>query len=276
MKEKMVVYGTSDHLLNFAEVLLTKWVSEKYNLKPIFFYYPKGLEWYQYEANLFEPYSPPKSFNPNEAVKEIFEEDEIQFFPLQDMIDEVDEVANLKLKEIVEVIRKHRDNKSFVVVNQFENKKIRKVYCSSKDNLWKRKYKDITLKELLKNTNVKIGGTLIYFLYGAYLSKRSNIVGILPKKIKDDVLRAFYAGEKFVGKKAKIVETGEFDVMTKIQWQMFMEDRKWRKAPSWVIRELVKDDNFCEKIKDLLLEKKEYTPVAYDVYYRMFFLWNPY
>jgi len=264
---RKIVYGTSDWLLNFAEVLLTLWASSLINSKPGFFYYPKGSQWIQLEQKLFEPYQAP-SLDPKKALREAGVVDNIKIFSIQEMAEEG--LGELTLKEIAEMIREKREIKAFRAIN-FPNLNMKTVYVSSKDKEWKRTWSHKSLREVLNSSQVKLGGAFLYFLYGAWLARHSEIIGILPRKQLGDVVGAFKAGEEYTkakGKaqgKAKVFITGEFDFMTTRQWKAWETrgHRGWRKVPAWVIKKFLRS-SWVEKIRRRVIREKKYTPFAYD------------
>ena len=248
-----IIYGTSDHLVNYAEVLLVKWCAEALNLRPEFFFYPKSKKWEEHEKSLFEPYNPPP-FDPYEALKEVNITMEVR--PIQKLI--VQEVADLTLDEICKMIKSNRNIQSFRVIN-FPPGEGKPLYYG-KDKRW-REWSSRTLNSVISDLNLKLGGSIIYFIYGAYLS-HTQTCGILPYKRLSDVEGAFNAGLK-TANGGCVVRTGEFEIMTKIQWKMYSKDKKWRKAPSEIIR-LLLNNPIVEELKDRLLVRKQYTPLALD------------
>jgi len=257
--EKQVVYGTSDHLLNFNEVLLTLWVAGARKREAVFFHYPKGPEWALWEAGLFEPYSHPP-WDPQEALRDAGFPP-IGVFPLQMMVR--GELGNLTLGEVAGMIRANREIKSFRAISLPD---ARPVYVSSKNKDWRRKWADRSLGEVVNNPAVKIGGAFIYFFYGAWLAERPGLIGILPGKQCADVIGAFKAGEKWVQEKASVFFTGEFDFMTVRQWKDW-EDRGrrgWRKVPVSAIRCLFNSPDTIGWVRRRLLDERLYTPLVYD------------
>lgn len=262
MSSFKVAYGTSDDRLNFAEVLLTLWVSENLNSTPIFFHYPKGEAWQEYEKKLFEPYSAP-SPDSNLSLKEAGLET-IKVFSLQQMIEEMKDLKNLSLGQVAHLIRKKREIQSFRAINFPPQTGMRPVYVSQKNNKdWVLNWSRKTLIEVLENSEIKIGGAFIYFIYGAWLAFHPEIIGILPKKLLADVMNAFFAGAEYIGNHPNVFYTGEFDFMTLEQWKKWEEDGKWRKVPSFVISNFIQS-SYLTRIKELLIEKKIYVPLVYN------------
>lgn len=281
-----VIYGTSDWYLNCAEVLLTHLVfdlvsdlvAEETNFGMYFFYYPKGPEWLYWEKMLFDPHYPPVNLDPKLQAGEAGFHNRIRFHTLQELVDELgNDISTLTINDIVELIRRHRNRKywSFVVANVIRNGSIVRVRASSKDSMYTEHYKNLRLPLLIQDPKVKLGGSLIYFLYGAFLNKNQHIIGILPKKINGDVIGAFRAGENLIGTSANIIETGEIDLMTSLQWKKYMYDGCWRKVNPWVVRRLMeKNPEFLEVLKKRLLEEKKWAPVCYDIDGDKFFFWG--
>lgn len=251
---KKVVYGTSDHFLNFGEVLMTCWVAEALRARPVFFNYPKGAAWLYWEEGLFEPYAPP-SLDPFRALAEAGLP-QVEVLPLQQMVEK--EVGNFTLGEIADKIRAEREIQSFRALNLPNQKP---VYVSSKDRQWAA-WADQPLGWVVEDPGVKLGGSILYFLHGYFLARCPQYVGLLPGKQNADVLGAFEAGRAAAGGGGRIIQTGEFDFMTSRQWSLWQSDRKWRKAPAWAIRRLL-ESSFAKEVRTRLLAG-QYCPLAYD------------
>ncbi|MCD5401972.1 hypothetical protein LR013_05235 [candidate division NPL-UPA2 bacterium] len=263
-----VVYGTSDHLLNFGEVLLSLWAAEAVERKPLFFNYPKGPGWASEEVRLFEPYEPP-SWRAEEALRDAGLP-ALEVIPLQQMVE--GELGNLTLGEIAKLIRSEREIKSFRAVNLLDAKP---VYVSSKNKAWRHFWADRPLKEVLNDPQAKIGGAFIYFLYEAWLARHPDCLGILPGKQRADVLGAFKAGQLWASGQAQVLPTGEFDFMTHRQWEEWevRGRRGWRKVPAFAVHHLLTSPD-QEWVKRRLLVEQLYTPLAYDEETDRFFLWK--
>ena len=257
-----VIYGTSDELINYAEVLLTDWVAKKLKTKARFFNYPKGDNWMEIEEKRFEPYPCEEQYELGRKVLRLTTG--IDIFPIHEMVSR-SQLYYWSLEKVVMQIRENRKNKSFIALRIGHEKKDR-VFTSKKNRLWK-KYKHLTLRDLMEDPSIKLGGSIIYFIYGSFLSENKDIIGILPKKRKDDVLGAFGAGVKagieMGGGPVRIFRTGEFDFMTEKQWNLRESDGMWRKAPPHVVEQLLKDREMIEMLKLLLMEKKEYCPLSF-------------
>jgi len=251
----LVVYGTSDDLINPSEVLLTQMAANHLGGKPLFFYYPKGEEWYRAEKQLFAPYDPAPR-NPEEAIQACGLEMPVR--ALSWMIQEVG-LADFALGRAVEIIRPHR-NREFRALSTTEGS------CPAAPWL------DFTLGDLISHCQLKLGGAVIYFIYGAFLS-RTGFVGVVPRKQFGDVLGAFIAGVEYAGSKAKIFPTGEFELATQIQWKGFERTKGWCKAPPWVAVRLWKHPAWMGVRLRLL--GGEYCPVCYDYKQDSFSLWKP-
>lgn len=258
-KKVQVVYGTSDHLLNVAEVLLTLWAAESEGGEAVFFNYPKGPEWASWEERLFEPYEP-LPLDPQEALQEAGLP-AIRVIPLQMMVGE--ELGGLLMGEIGKLIRARREIKSFRAINLSDAKP---VYVSSKDKAWRRLWAGRLLGEVITLSDIKLGGAFIYFVYGAWLARHPEIVGILPGKRRADVLGAFRAGEDWAGNRAQVLATGEFDFMSARQWAAWEARgrRGWRKAPSWALAQLLRKPALARRLRDRLINERLYTPLVYD------------
>jgi hypothetical protein len=255
--EKRLVYGTSDHLANHAEIMLTETLGRHLNLQPTFFYYPKGAEWAEREKALFDPY---------ECKEEAFclNNNGTDFFSLQEVIRDLP-VLKMTMGEVAKKIRKNRERKSFIAFTVFNQKP---VYVSSKNKNWKRATSE-TIGSVLDNQSVKLGGAFIYFLFGVYLGSNPDSVGVLPNKTHDDVIGAFWAGSASSGR-ATVIHCGEFDFMTSKQWRMKAQDGLWRKAPYWAMKALKESPETVKEVERRLISG-EYSPLAYDEKGKKFF-----
>jgi hypothetical protein len=259
--EKRLVYGTSDHLANHAEVMMTETFGQHLDLQPTFFYYPKGEEWAEREKALFDPYSKNKECEMiNGCFPAIFMQNHsVDFLSLQEAVNGIS-ALKMTMGEISEKIRKNRERKSFIAFTVCGEKP---VHVSSKNKKWK-KIAPETIGSVLNDQSVKLGGAFIYFLFGAYLGENyQSVAGIVPNKTHDDVLGAFWAGAETSNGSATIVPCGEFDFMTSKQWEMKAQDGLWRKAPYWAMEALKENPEVVKEVKHRLLSG-EYSPLAYD------------
>ncbi len=257
--KKRLMYGTSDHLANHAEVIMTEILGRHLNLQPTFLYYPKGENWTEREKSLFDPYSKSKECEMvNGFFPAIFMKNNgVEFFSLQEIFNK-SPVIEMTMGSVAEKIRKNRERKSFLAVNNCSKKPI---YVSSKNKRWK-ELAPKKISDILNDPSLKIGGTFIYFLFGAYLGNSLNSVGVLPNKTHNDILGAFWTGAELTGK-AAVIYCGEFDFMTLKQWQMRKKDGLWRKAPYWAMKALKENPRIMEKVERRLISGK-YSPLAYD------------
>ncbi len=264
--EKRLVYGTSDHLANHAEVMMTETLGRELKLQPTFLYYPKGEEWAEKEKALFDPYPKQKEC---EMVDGCFpaifmQNHSVDFFSLQEAISE-NPVMEMTMGEVAEKIRESRERKSFIAFSVCGEKP---VYVSSRNKRWK-SIAPVKIARVLNNKSLKLGGAFIYFLFGAYLGSNPSSVGVLPNKTHDDVLGAFWTGAELTGR-ATVIYCGEFDFMTLKQWQMRKEDGLWRKAPYWAMEALRKDTQIMRMVECRLVSGR-YSPLAYDEESEKFF-----
>jgi hypothetical protein len=264
--EKRLVYGTSDHLANHAEIMMTETLGRELNLQPTFFYYPKGEEWVEKEESLFDPYPKEKECEMiNGGFPAIFMQNhDVDFFSLQEAIGE-NPAMEMTMGEIAEEIRKGRKRKSFIAFSVCNE---RPVYVSSKNKKWK-SISPATVSSVLNDKSVKLGGAFIYFLFGAYLGSNPNSIGVLPNKTHGDVLGAFWTGAELTGR-ATVIYCGEFDFMTWKQWQMRKEDGAWRKAPYWAMEALKENPQIMKRVERRLVSGR-YSPLAYDEENKRFF-----
>jgi len=263
----VVVYGTSDDLLNPGEVLLTALVAEHLGASPAFFHYPKGSGWLEKEIELFEPYKP-LPLNPQQAI-EACGFDGMPVFQLQEMPSA--SLRSVSLKHICELIlaRRYKTNFRVLTLSSSERVSFGTVRCQS--------FLGLTLHEALGDPEIKLGGAIIYFIYGAYLAETGK-VGVVPRKQFGDVLGAFLAGAEYVGSRAKIFPAGEIEILTQNQWKAVEKatgvgKNEWRKAPAWVVRRLLAHPALMGVRLRLLAG--EYCPVNYDPERDSFSLWEP-
>lgn len=265
---KKLVYGTSDHLANHAEIMMTEILGKHPNLQPTFFYYPKGEEWIEREKVLFDPYPTKKECEMLNGgyFPAILQNYNIDFSSLQEAVSGIS-ALRMTMREVAEKIRENRKRKSFIAFTVCGE---RPVYVSSKNKKWK-KVASETIGHVLSNQSVKMGGSFIYFLFGAYLGENhQSVAGIVPNKTHNDVLGSFWAGAETAGGKATIIHCGEFDFMTAKQWKMKFQDGIWRKAPYWAIEALKKNPQTMKKVECRLISG-QYSPLAYDEEMERFF-----
>jgi hypothetical protein len=264
--EKRLVYGTSDHLANHAEVMMTETFGRHFNLQPTFFYYPKGEEWAEKEKSLFDPYPKEKECEMiNGGFPAIFMQNHnVEFLSLQEAVNGIS-ALKMTMGEIAEKIREKRERKSFIAFTVCGEKP---VHVSSKNKKWK-KIASKKIGSVLNDQSVKLGGAFIYFLFGAYLGENyQSVAGVVPNKTHNDVLGAFWAG---TGEgKANIIRSGEFDFMTSKQWEMKAQDGMWRKAPYWAMEALLKNPEIVKEVEQRLVSGR-YSPLAYDEENKKFF-----
>lgn len=279
--ENFVCYGTSDATLNPAEVLLTKLTAERYRSPDwIFFNHPINGEWKKYDLHsVFEPYSL-ASNNTADILREMEVKGSPQILGLNEMLSLQDPLLKMTLEEAVERIKEYRDNRSFMVLSFLDKKgKPVPVFGTSKKTgkkakLWREGYSQKTLREVLSAKKEKIGGTIIYFLYGYYLAK-SRATGLMPHKPLGDVWGAVATGAEMAGQTAQLLPVGEIDLMTEKQWDFWREDKRWRKAPPFVLRELNNHPLFRSYLKKLLLDEKRHCMVSYNEEEDMFSFVEP-
>lgn len=259
--KKRLVYGTSDHLANHAEVMMTETFGRHFNLQPTFFYYPKGEEWAEKEKTLFAPYSNNKEYEMvNGNFPAIFMQNHsVDFLSLQEAVSEIP-TLKMTMGEVAEEIRRNRERKSFIAFTVCGEKP---VHVSSKNKKWK-KISSKTIGSVLNDQSIKLGGAFIYFLFGSYLAKNNgSVTGIVPNKTHNDVLGAFWAGAETMKERTTVVHCGEFDFMTLKQWQMRAKDGLWRKAPYWAMEALKENPQIVKRLNYRLIGG-EYSPLAYD------------
>ncbi len=261
--DDVLVYGTSDCTINPAELFMTAITAERFGLqKWIFFNYPIGNGWRDFDVNrVFDPYGFPYNGNLRDAIEdcnlgEVV--DRMDFLPFQEMFKNGNGFLDMTLEEVVEMVKAVRKIRAFRVLNLLGEKP---VYGSKKDKRYLRNYKFKTIRELLA-LNQKIGGALIYFIYGYYIAQ-NDLVGLMPHNMKGDVWNSFARGAKLAGGQARLFPIGGIDFMTTRQWEMWRETRQWKKAPVTVVAKL-QDNPFREELERALLDEKVYCPVAYD------------
>lgn len=266
--EDTVIYGTSDPTINPAEVWMTSLMSEGAGAWE-FFNYPLGAEWIEYDVNnLFAPYPFPEANDPFSVVSELGLEkkvvDKLSLHNIQDILSFDDPLCSWTLEEAVRMIKEYRKNRSFVVVNFISNDRFRRVYGSKKDKKFYRdKYSQWTLGELLSDRTIKLGGALIYFIFG-YCSARRKSTILFPNNVLGDVWGAVAAGADVANNgDVKLFPIGSLDIMTTKQWDCWYRNGIWKKAPVRVIRRL-QNHPFRKTLLHFLLEKKTYCPIAYD------------
>jgi hypothetical protein len=264
--EERLVYGTSDHLANHAEVMMTETIGRELSLQPTFFYYPKGEEWTEKEESLFDPYPKEKECEMVDGCfPAIFMQNHgVDFFSLQEAISE-NPVVEMTMGEVAEKIRESRERKCFIAFSVCGEKP---VYVSSKNKKWK-SIAPVRIGDVLNDKSVKLGGAFIYFLFGAYLGSNPSSIGVLPNKTHSDVLGAFWAGAETTGS-ATVIYCGEFDFMTWRQWKMKKEDGAWRKAPYWAMEALKENPQIMKRVERRLVSGR-YSPLAYDEENKKFF-----
>ncbi|MEP9410911.1 MAG: hypothetical protein HRF42_05810 [Candidatus Brocadia sp.] len=260
-------YGTSDPTINPAEMWMTALAAARANVAWTFFNYPLGSEWLRQDIEeIFGPHSFPYADTPFAAVYMLGLDSSLvkRFTPmsLDRMILAETKLATMTLEEAVEVIKPVRRRQNFCVLNYFEDTIQKRVFCSKKSNLWYKRYRRQTIGEIVKRGTEKLGGTIIYFLFGWYAAKSGSVI-LFPHSVQGDVWNAFAAGAKLHGGVARLYPVGGLDVMTSHQWDLVRRDQQWRKAPVDVIRRLSAHP-FMHVLEAELLEKKNYCAVSYD------------
>lgn len=132
-----------------------------------------------------------------------------------------------------------------------------------KNILWRDRYRRQTIGEIVKRGTEKLGGAVIYFLFGWYAAKSGSVI-LFPHNVRGDVWNAFAAGAKLHGGVVRLYPIGGLDVMTACQWDLVRRDQRWRKAPVDVIRRLGTHP-FGQALEVELLEQKNYCAVSYDL-----------
>jgi len=232
VEDDVLIYGTSDPTINPIELLATAEVVKKFSLRVWkFFNYPLAEPWVKQDKEIiFGPYGFP--YDPWEAARLIVGSDlfvRMKGTSIQKAIDE--KMESMTLGELAELIKDFRQKRNFVILNcingDFSQKR---VYASRKDKLFQRQFRGLTLREVVEEGRWKLGGTVIYFLFGYYAAKE-GLVSLLPHNVLGEVWSAFVAGVVLAGKKVRLFPVSGVDMMTKKQWQLFQNDRRWRKAP---------------------------------------------
>lgn len=271
-KKRGVMYGSSDSDPNWTELLLA--ILAAVFLVEVdtvyFFFYPHDED----RNQLYHPYQPPKDIESGlkESGLAEFASIKIEFLTVVDLLKRDDFVFKLSLDEIVKLIQPLRTNKYFNVVN-IEGRKVRPT---RKDPRYE-EVKDCTLLSALTNPAWKVGGSILYFLYGVSAARNLDIYHLLPKKRRDDVFNAFNAGATLVKgmettykELPNVIQIAELDMMSDEQWKEREKDGRWRKVPPWMIRELIKSPIFKEVVKRCLLE--DYVALSYHKRIGFFFV----
>ena len=267
--EDTLMYGTSDPTINPAEVWMTSEVVKKEKIRSWeFFNYPLSEEWIKYDVeNIFRPYGFAHKRDPFRAVHEMGIEKNVvdRLIPirLQKIISSDDPLWNTPLREIVECIKNFRKYKSFVVLNFLSaQKKHGQIYGTDKDKEYKDIYGSLTMGNLLTQTTGKLGGALVYFLFGYHTAQGEKVL-LFPHNTRGDVWGAFAAGAFLAGKPARLYPIGGFDLMTHVQWKYWEATKAWCKAPVDVIR-ILQTHPFYKTLTEELMENKNYCAVSYD------------
>jgi len=119
------------------------------------------------------------------------------------------------------------------------------------------------LREIMNNGDIKLGGTIIYFVYGYYCGQHPEVVGLLPHNTRGDVWSAYAAGVRYAGGKARLYPVGGVDLMTERQWEMYFSTNHWHKAPAEVVRRLL-EHPFSDEFRSRYLDQMQYCPISYD------------
>ncbi len=265
--DDVLVYGTSDPTINPAEVWMTSEVADRTGAEWQFFNYPLDSKWVSYDVNnLFIPY-PFYRADPLEVIPRLGLKEEVlsrlRLRKLQSMVPESDPLRQKTLEEVTVSIKACRQMKSFVVVNELLNGRVTRVYGSRKD---KRRYRDhyglMTVGQLLGDQSIKLGGAVIYFIFGYYAARRSQPV-LFPNNDRGDVWGAVAAGVKEAGNgPLRLYPIGGLDLMTGQQWACWRKTGVWKKAPAWVVARL-QTYPFGEELRRALLTEKRYCAVGY-------------
>lgn len=263
----MLVYGTSDPTINPAEVWMTARAAARTNAAWTFFNYPMNSEWLRQDIEeIFGPYHFTHAATPFAAVQMLGLDFTLveRFTPmgLDHMILAEPGLANMILEDAAGAIKGLRQRQNFCVLNYFEGTVQKRIFCSKKNILWRDRYCRQTIGEIVERGTEKLGGSLIYFLFGWYAAKSGSVI-LFPHSDRGDVWNAFAAGAKLYGDVANLYPIGGLDIMTSYQWDLVRRDYKWRKAPVDVIRRLGTHP-FMHTLEVELLEQKNYCAVSYD------------
>ena len=279
--DDVLQYGTSDPTTNPCEVWLTHLVAERFHLKKWrFFNYPRSQFWIRQDVEfLFAPYGYPYD-DPRDAVLSMGLQngsaDKLELVRLQEGLD--DSILRTTLHDIAEHIKQHRptDNRGFVVANIIDPDNpqgtiaIRRRKRGRLGKLYLEEFRTKTIGDLLSDYNVKIGGAIVYFLFG-YQAARRGLVALLPHNLRGEVWSSLAMGvEKAANGRIRAYPVGGIDAMTRKQWHEWQQDRLWRKAPTETIVALEKDTAFKERAVRRLLDEKAYAPIMHDEESRKF------
>lgn len=182
--------------------------------------------------------------------------------------------ADVSIEEVVRQIQRWREIQKFQVVKTRE-----RVFTTEEVS----EIGKLTLNEVVNESGMIFGGAIIYWIWGAFLATSyPQVGGVMPRKQFTDVLGAFIAGVQTGGKKAYVIPTGEIEILTKSQWEVFEEatSSKGRKTRQWLlappaIADLLRRSEHWLWINSRL-KKQEYCPICYDPdSEEQFYLWKP-
>jgi hypothetical protein len=241
-----VFYGTSS-AWNTGEALLVHLASQYSGLPGMFFTYPvssNSWRWVKDYVEIFYPETPPDLGNFNFVLGDRW----IRIITIFDIIEEAG-VANLMFGKIVEEVKMSRQ-KNVLVAWRKKREKIIPVR-SQKHELGDLEY--MNLAEVARSPDLKLGGSVIYYIIGRFMKERKEAVLVLPRRPKPGVLQNLHDGWGMWDEN-RIITSGMLDIVTESQMEFYTKG-EYKTAPPSLVGGVV--TNMAAELISRVLVRKE-------------------